>query len=114
MTADHRVVYDANTNERKDTKVKELSNYYWWSCNGGIDAMEKEAKKCRPECVSCHRLQTQKDKDRLWNGGRNARWSPDVTNKNAIRRRQNRTDIRKYVADLKCDIGECACCQDYK
>ena len=62
------------------TRVHDLSDYFWWSWNGGVDAMREERKKVQFICGCCHRLrptsaagqpvkekslQGQKDKDML-------------------------------------------------
>ena len=39
------------------TKVHQLSEYSWWQCNGGVDAMREEAKKVVARCSCCHTIQ---------------------------------------------------------
>lgn len=38
------------------TKVHNLSDYCWWACHGGVDAMIEESKKCTWPCWACHTL----------------------------------------------------------
>ena len=40
-------------------KVHNCSDYPWWACNGGPDALRKELSKCRPLCTFDHRLHSQ-------------------------------------------------------
>ena len=65
-----------------DEKVHSLSDYYWWACYGGIDAMVEESTKCQPLCQFHHR---QKTKDE-----RNSTTHPSIIQKrdqiNAIKR----------------------------
>ena len=39
------------------TKVHDLSDYMWWACHGGVEAMRKEAEKCQWMCWCCHLLE---------------------------------------------------------
>jgi len=38
-------------------KVHALSDYYWWSCNGGVAAMRLEVPKLQWPCRFCHALE---------------------------------------------------------
>lgn len=49
MSADHIVPED---------KTHRLSDYPWWSYNGGVDAMKQEAAKVKWICNCCHRLES--------------------------------------------------------
>jgi hypothetical protein len=40
-----------------EQKIHMLSDYPWWSCNGGPAAMRAEAAKCQWLCRFCHRLE---------------------------------------------------------
>jgi len=44
-------------------KVDNVSDYTWWACHGGVEAMKKELKTCQPLCISCHRMVTKKRKE---------------------------------------------------
>ena len=39
------------------TKVHKLSDYKWWACNGGVEAMRRELDKCQWMCLCCHMLE---------------------------------------------------------
>ena len=41
---------------RAKRKVYDVSNAYFWACNGGVDAMRAESAKCESLCSMCHRL----------------------------------------------------------
>ena len=41
---------------RAERKVYALSDAYFWSNHGGVDAMRAESDKCEPLCTMCHRL----------------------------------------------------------
>ena len=43
---------DHGTNPKKC----ELSDYKWWACHGGVNAMIAESKKCSWPCWACHNL----------------------------------------------------------
>ena len=74
----------------KSTKVRECSKYLYWASNGGVEALERELKKCRPLCAFCHSLHSSKQR------GRNKR--------KHIRERQD------YVNNIKLKIGSCQLC----
>lgn len=38
-------------------KIHNLGDYMWWVWNGGVEAMQAEAKKCVPRCRNCHSMQ---------------------------------------------------------
>ena len=40
-----------------DDKTHDVSDYYWWSCNDGPEAMREEAAKCQWLCRFCHRIE---------------------------------------------------------
>jgi len=48
-------------------KIHRLCHYSWWACNGGVEAMKKEALKCQPLCSCCHRIKSQSESGKLKN-----------------------------------------------
>jgi hypothetical protein len=38
----------------QEDKVGALSDIYFWTMNGGLEALQEEADKCRPLHMSCH------------------------------------------------------------
>jgi len=71
-------------------KVRACSDYPWWSCNGGPEALRKELTKCRPLCTFHHRIHSQKM--------RGVSDNPTVAKK------------RAYVNAYKLKIGKCEVC----
>ena len=53
IEADHQAEFN---------KVHACSDYYWWACNGGVEALQAELAKCKPLCRFCHRLKTQAER----------------------------------------------------
>jgi len=43
-------------------KVHRCSDYSWWACHGGVEALELELAKCQPLCRFCHRLKSDKER----------------------------------------------------
>ncbi len=43
-------------------KVHKCSDYAWWSCHGGVPAMELELATCQCLCKFCHRLKTKAER----------------------------------------------------
>ena len=43
-------------------KVHACSDYPWWARHGGVEALELELAKCRPLCMFCHRLKSDKER----------------------------------------------------
>lgn len=43
-------------------KVRMCSEYTWWACHGGTEALTKELTKCQPLCLFCHRLKSEKER----------------------------------------------------
>ena len=39
-----------------------LSHYMWWAWNGGVEGMEKEAKKCQALCIFHHKIKTKEER----------------------------------------------------
>ena len=91
-------------------KTHSLSSYMFWSCNGGVNAMKEEFKKCRPLCRMCHDQHTQKTHKRKY---ASADEMPTFTQaeKQAKRQRQYTDDKAAYVLSLKMAIGGCEHCQ---
>ena len=72
-------------------KVHACSDYAWWSCNGGPEALRRELAKCRPLCRFCHRL-----------------WSQEVR---GVDQQPSRVKKRTYVNTFKLKIGKCEICE---
>lgn len=72
-------------------KVHNCSDYAWWSCNGGPDALRKELSICRPLCTFHHRIHSQEVRG-VWK-------RPCVVKK------------RTYVNAYKLKIGKCELCE---
>jgi len=83
MSADH------GTNP----KVHELSDYFWWPGNGGVEAMRQEAEKCQWMCMCCHNLEPTSASGRE-RGGTYPSWE-HIREKEA------------YVNARKVEIGAC-------
>ena len=75
------------------TKVHHLSDYYWWSCNGGVEAMREEAEKCQWMCRCCHLLEPTSATGRERSGTR-----PSYER---VRKKE------EYVNARKLEIGTC-------
>ena len=75
-------------------KVRACSDYSWWACHGGPEALKEELAKCQPLCAPCHRIKSKKE--------RNATTRPYI-----LRR-------RKIVNDEKLFVGACECGCDRK
>ena len=45
------------------TKIYQLSDYFLWASNGGIEAMKQELLKCEPRCTCCHSIVTKQRYD---------------------------------------------------
>jgi hypothetical protein len=77
----------------KKRKTHICSDYPWWSCHGGPEALKKELSPSivRPLCMFCHRLVSQQD--------RGIGKHPTVLKK------------RAYVNKIKLKIGECTLCK---
>jgi len=48
--------------QSKFKKVHACSSYYWWACNGGVEALQAELKKCKALCRFCHALKSQAER----------------------------------------------------
>ena len=91
-------------------KTHNVSDYAFWAVNGGVEAMQKEMKKCTPVCRNCayiHFTQEQNETDYVdvdampcsTPGEKSARW-----------RRTQKNIKYAHVAELKRSIGGCADC----
>ena len=76
---------------RSGEKVHNCSDYSWWSCNGGPEALRRELAKCRPLCGFCHRL-----------------WSQEVR---GVDQQPCIVKKRAYVNTFKLNIGKCELCE---
>jgi hypothetical protein len=74
-------------------KTHNCSDYSWWACHGGPDALKKELLPSivRPLCIFCHRLVTQ--------------------SKNGTTKDPTVLKKRAYVNKIKLKIGECELCK---
>ena len=72
-------------------KVHECSDYAWWSCHGGVEALKEELTKVRPLCRFCHRVHSS-----VQSG---------ISKKPCIVKK------RRHVNALKMRIGCCQTCQ---
>jgi len=61
IQADH---IDPKAKKRKRTGESghSLSHYAWWACNGGVEAMKEEAKKCQALCIFHHKIKTKDER----------------------------------------------------
>jgi hypothetical protein len=72
-------------------KVHACSQYAWWACHGGVEALKKELAKVRPLCCFCHRVHTQTQ--------RGISKTPCIVKK------------RRHVEAIKLRIGCCQVCK---
>jgi len=66
IQADH-IEPKAKRKKRTGEEGHALSQYMWWSCpeNGGVESMEKEAKKCQALCIFHHKIKTKEERNEL-------------------------------------------------
>jgi hypothetical protein len=76
-----------------ETKVRALSDYVWWSWNGGVEAMRREALKVQWMCRCCHMLEPTSKA-----GRKNSRTRPSCER---VREKQ------AYVNAYKLKVGKC-------
>ena len=77
--------------DHQRNKVRRCSEYFYWACNGGIEALKKELTKCVPLCRVCHRVKTK--------------------NERGTTTRQSRLAKRKIIDDEKLRRGACLVCK---
>ena len=80
------------------SKVHVLSDYMWWSWNGGVEAMKAEAKNVQFICGCCHRLRPTS------NAGKQRKETTLQWKINANLRVKEKED---HVNDRKLAIGKC-------
>ena len=89
-------------------KVHKISDYSWWACNGGVEAMRAEVLKCIPRCAWHHRMQqTHSIHKRKFE---TLEEMPTVTHaqKKAKLQRGYMDKKYAYVNARKMEIGKCA------
>ena len=91
IQADH-IEPKAKKRKRTGEKGHSLSGYHWWSCNGGVEAMEEEAKKCQALCIYHHKIKTKKERR-------------DVTKKSMVEKRARINEKKRERGGcLKCEM----------
>jgi hypothetical protein len=100
-----------------EQKIHMLSDYPWWSCNGGPAKMRAEAVKCQWLCRFCHRLEKTGtpanrcgDPDLMSDG----KWDgteEEVRQYHAKRHAKIRYPKQKYVDAEKLRRGGCMPCE---
>ena len=90
IQADH-IDPKAELKERTGESGHRLSGYSWWACNGGVEAMAEEAKKCQALCIFHHRIKTKEERR-------------DQTRKNVVEKRAR-------INEKKRERGECLKCE---
>ena len=90
IQADH-IEPKAKKRKRTGEKGHGLSDYPWWSCNGGVEAMKKEAKKCQALCIFHHRIKSKEERR-------------DET-------RKSKVEKRAIINEKKRERGECLKCE---
>ena len=89
IQADH-VEPKAQRKKRTGESGHALSDYAWWACNGSVEAMEEEAKKCQALCIFHHRIKTKEERR-------------DDTQK-------HRVEKQAIINEKKCERGGCLTC----
>ena len=120
LTADH----GANPKKRRFDTTKEvwvpvaLSNYPWWAGNGGVKAMEEEAKQIdKWICAYCHRLETTSNSGRRCTdpkdmpAGKSAGTKEEVAQYNARKKAIVVYPKQRHVDARKRAIGRCEDCR---
>ena len=90
IQADH-IDPKAELKERTGESGHRLGRYSWWVCNGGVEAMAEEAKKCQALCIFHHRIKTKEERR-------------DQTRKNVLEKRAR-------INEKKRERGECLKCE---
>ena len=98
-------------------KVRILSEWRWWACNGGPAAMRREADKCQWLCRFCHSLEpTSKQGDRLGDPATlpNGKYNGTEEEKTQYRAKHHAKIVypkQCYVDAEKLRRGVCLACQ---
>ena len=90
IQADH-IEPKAKKRKRTGESGHSLADYAWWACNGGVEAMKEEAKKCQAMCIFHHKIKTKDERG-------------DLTQKSIIEK-------RAIVNEKKRERGECLTCE---
>jgi len=48
--------------QKEFKKVYDCGSHCWWACNGGVEALQAELRKCKPLCRFCHALKSQAER----------------------------------------------------
>ena len=100
-----------------NTKVHMVSDYTWWSGNGGVAAMHLEASKCQWICGFCHSLEPTSDSGRRCGDpanmpdGKSSGTVEEVKQYKAKHHATIRYPKQQYVDAEKLRIGGCAQCK---
>ena len=94
----------------ENPKRRDLSDYFWWACHGGVLAMREEEKQIHQwPCVCCHMLEPTSKSGRI-NNPKTMERKPNQTEQR-FRDRQATAAITfpkyEYVNTLKRAIGAC-------
>ena len=98
-------------------KTHALSDYKWWSSNGGVPAMEKEVEAIHQwVCGYCHMLeptctQAHKTHPDAMPDGRRSGTDVEKAQYEAKRKANNTYPKRDYIDKKKLAVGECAHCE---
>ena len=114
LTADH----GTNPKQRDaEGKPVNLSDYKWWSCHGGVDAMSEEAKQIHQYiCRCCHALEpTSKQGNRYPDPKDMPKGKARGTDKQTKQYSARHSAVRvhpkqQYIDALKRLVGQCAAC----
>ena len=79
-------------------KINQLSDYKYWSCNGGVEAMKSELEQCDPRCRFCHRVVTNKRSE--------LKRESEGRTQNSTKKRR-----RDQINQVKLEIGNCVVCK---
>lgn len=88
-TCAHCGCSDAIEADHLGDKVHKCSDWKWWACHGGPEALKEELAKCQPLCAPCHRIKSKKERG--------------VQTAQCPLRRQ------KIINDEKLRVGACEC-----
>ena len=114
MQADH--LDPKGLQDPANKKVHAVSQYKWWSGNGGVPAMRLEAAKCQWICGFCHSLEpTSKSARRCGNpadmpAGKSSGTKEEKKQYEAKRNATIKYPKQQHVDAAKLRIGCCAKC----